>query len=191
MPSTYRASKQDFMVWISQLVWLRGWQIERKEFIGIFASCLRTFMTQRGYKMEDRFEKEFSMWLYRLHVQEVRKNHGAPVHLPDVLHRDTDDDYERYQLIVDEDDLRKYIDPISDTDDLIADTHVANRIRYGLSEFLYRVIDIESSKQGRFIASLWDTSGSASESEGYEVRKKDDYLEDANKGFHGGRGAKV
>ena len=87
--------------------------------------------------------------------------------------------------------MRKCIDPISDTDDLIADTHVANRIRYGLSEFLYTVIDIESSKQGRFIASLWDSSGSASETEGYEVRKKDDYLEDANKGFHGGRGAKV
>ena len=78
----------------------------------------------------------------------------------------------------------------SGTDDLLADTHVGNRIRYGLEEFLYRVINIEISKQGRFIANLWDASGSTSEAEMYEP-KKDVYLEDATKGFHGGRGSKV
>ena len=79
---------------------------------------------------------------------------------------------------------------LNETDDLFADTHVSNRIRYGLEEFLYTVIHVEASKQGRFIASLWDASGSTSDSDVYEP-KKDVYLEDATKGYHGGRGSKV
>lgn len=149
-------------------------------------------MLAHGYKMEERFEKQLALWMYRLHVQEMRKNHGAPVQLPEIEHRDTQEDYDQYSLALGEQEVKKFMDIwcAKGTDDLLADTHVGNRIRYGLEEFLYTVIDIETSKQGRFIASIWDSSGSTSENETYEV-KKDVYLEDATKGFHGGRGSKV
>ena len=191
----YRASKEDYLVWISQMVSLNGISTcSRREFINEFAYSIRAFMTKHGYKMKGRMEKELAMWMYRIHIQEVcRKKHGTMVSLPDIDHRDTQDDYDHYHMIIGEDAITQFIEMWSDTEDLLADTHVGNSIRYGIHAFLYRVIDIESSKQGRFIASLWDSSGSTSDSEGHEVvkSKKDDYLEDAKKGFHGGRGAKV
>jgi hypothetical protein len=194
MTRNYVASKEDYLVWMSQPVLLGGATCPRKDFVTEFAQSIRSFMASYGYKMEDRLEKELALWMYRLHIQEVCRNkHGAPVHLPEIHHRDTQEDYDQYCLIVGEQEVKKFIDIWSDsgTDDLLEDTHAGNRIRYGFEEFLYRVINIETSKQGRFIASLWDASGSASESEMYESSKKDVYLEDATKGFHGGRGSKV
>ena len=181
------------MVWMSQNVWLDGFR-PRKDFVAEFAQSIRQFMSPRGYKMEDRLEKELALWMYRLHVQEVcRKNHGAAVNLPDIEHRDTQEDYDQYCQTVGEQEIRQFMELWSakGTDDLLTDTHIGNRIRNGLEEFLYRVINVESSKQGRFIASLWDASGSTSESEMYDSAKKDIYLEDATKGYHGGRGSKV
>ena len=180
------------MVWMSQPVWLSGATCLRKDFIAEFAQSIRLFMGPRGYKMEDRLEKELALWMYRLHVQEARKKHGVPVELPEIHHRDTHEDYDQFCQTLGQQEIDSFITMWSakDTNDLLADTHVGNRIRYGLEEFLYRVIHVEASKQGRFIASLWDASGSTSESEMYEP-KKDVYLEDATKGFHGGRGSKV
>lgn len=192
MIRNYIASKEDYLVWIAQLVWLGGAECTRKNFITEFAQSIRNFMNENGYKMEDRLEKELALWMYRLHVQEARNKHGAPVELPEIHHRDTQEDYDQFCQSLGEQEIKKFMDMWSDsgTDDLLADTHVGNRIRYGLEEFLYRVINIEISKQGRFIANLWDASGSTSEAEMYEP-KKDVYLEDATKGFHGGRGSKV
>ena len=181
------------MVWMSQPVWL-GEFCPRKKFIAEFAQSIRQFMGPRGYKMEDRLEKELALWMYRIHIQETcRKKHGAPVELPEIEHRDTQDDYDQFCQVLGQQEVEKFMKlwSANDTNDLLADTHVGNRIRYGLEEFLYRVIHIEASKQGRFIASLWDTSGTASESEMYDSAKKDVYLEDATKGYHGGRGSKV
>ncbi len=183
------------MVWMSQPVWLGPVECIRKDFITEFAQSIRQFMGSRGYKMEDRLEKELALWMYRIHIQETcRKNHGAPVELPEIYHRDTQEDYDQYCQTIGEQDLEKLMSMWSgnETSDLLEDTHVGNRIRYGLEEFLYKVINIEASKQGRFIASLWDASGSTSETEAYDTSvKKDVYLEDATKGFHGGRGSKV
>ena len=177
---------------MSQTVSLSGGSCRRKDFVAEFAQSIRQFMNSHGYKMEDRLEKELALWMYRLHVQEARKKHGAPVELPEINHRDTQDDYDQYCQTIGEQEMKKFIDMWSAklTDDLLEDTHVGNRIRYGLEEFLYRVINVEISKQGRFIANLWEASGSTSENEGHEP-KKDVYLEDATKGYHGGRGSKV
>ena len=129
---------------MSQPVWIGGAECTRKEFVAEFAQSIRNFMNENGYKMEDRLEKELALWMYRLHIQEVRKNHGAPVHLPEIHHRDTQEDYDQYCLSLGEQEVKKFIDMWSDSgaDDLLADTHVGNRIRYGLEEFLYRVINI-------------------------------------------------
>ena len=177
---------------MSQTVSLSGDSCRRKDFVAEFAQSIRQFMNGHGYKMEDRLEKELALWMYRLHVQEARKKHGAPVELPEINHRDTQDDYNQYCQSIGQQEVKKFIDMWSAklTDDLLEDTHVGNRIRYGLEEFLYRVINLEISKQGRFIANLWDASGSTSETEAHE-NKKDVYLEDATKGYHGGRGSKV
>jgi len=193
----YPASRKDYNVWMSQLVWSKGIdQCLRKDFICEFGYSIQVFMASFGYKMEERFIKELSLWLYRIHIQEVaRKNHGGSVYLPDILHRNTEDDYDQYIMIVSEQDVDDFIDRWCDTEDLLENTHVGNRVRYGLHEFLFHVVNLDTSNQGLFIANLWNASDSNSDSENNETSLKsngvDHYIEDAKDGFHGGRGVKV
>ena len=78
----------------------------------------------------------------------------------------------------------------SHAEDMDEDSIIGNRILYELQDFLYSVIDLETSKQGRLIASLWENTDSNSDSD-YEYKKTDVYIEEAKKGIHGGRGSKV
>jgi hypothetical protein len=188
----YEASKQDYAVWRSQLVWRNGIeQYERREFINEFAESIRIWMGKLGYKMEDRLNKELSFWLYRIYIQEIaRKNHGAGVYIPEPLHRNTQEDYEHYNNIITIHDVDVFMCEWSNAEDMDDKSIIGKRVLYELQDFLYNVIDIESSKQGRLIAKLWEDSDSNSESE-YEYAKTDVYIEEAKKGLHGGRGAKV
>ena len=174
------------------MVWGLGIdQCERREFIYHFAESIRKWMGKLGYKMEDRLNKELSYWLYRLYVQEIaRKNHGAPVHIPEPLHRNTQEDYDRYNDIVTINDVDTFMSEWSNAEDMDEKSIIGKRVLYELQEFLYSVIDLESSKQGRFIARLWEDSESNSDTD-YEYVKTDVYIEEAKKGLHGGRGAKV
>ena len=179
-------------MWMSEEVWLSGGiKCLRKEFLVDFADSIRVWMKTLGYTMEPRLYKELSMWLYRIYVQEIaRKRHGRPVYIPEPFHRDTQDDRDQYEMVVSHDTVSEFMDEWSSVQDMDVDSFVGKRVWYEIHEFLYSVINLDASKQGRFIASIWDNE-STSDSEHEYDRKKDVYIEDANKGFHGGWGMKV
>lgn len=188
----YQTSKQDYILWKSQLVWANDIaKYERREFIREFAGSIRSWMSKLGYTMEDRLDKELSFWLYRLYVQEIaRKNHKEAVYIPEPLHRNTQEDYDHYNDVITINDVDKFMKGWSHAEDMDEDSIIGNRILYELQDFLYSVIDLETSKQGRLIASLWENTDSNSDSD-YEYKKTDVYIEEAKKGIHGGRGSKV
>jgi hypothetical protein len=188
----YRADKQDYIVWRSQPVWYADTKCERREIITEFASSIRVWMKSLGYTMEERLTKELSLWMYRLYVQEIaRRRYGEPVYIPEPNHRNTQDDYDRYNMIVDTEAVMNFMDEWSHVEDMDVDSIIGKRIRYELQEFLYYVLDLESSKQGRVVARIWDNSGSNSDTEYEHDKKGDVYMEEAKKGMHGGRGSKV
>ena len=176
-------------MWRSQPVWMAAIKCERRAFIGEFALAIRKWMKTLGYTMEHRLEKELSLWLYRLHVQEIALKKHDPVFIPEPNHRNTQDDYDQYNMVVDHEAVRQLMSEWSTVQDMDVDSIIGKRVWYELQDFLYSMVDLESSKQGRLIARLWDTSGSNSDEE--LDYKKDVYVEEANKGLHGGRGSKV
>jgi hypothetical protein len=188
----YQTSKQDYILWKSQLVWANGLtKYERGQFIHEFAESIRCWMNTLGYTMESRLNKELSFWLYRLYVQEIaRKNHKEAVYIPEPLHRNTQEDYDHYNNVITIHDVDNFMKEWSHAEDMDEDSIIGNRVLYELQDFLYSVIDLETSKQGRLIASLWENSETNSDSE-YEYKKTDVYIEEAKKGIHGGRGSKV
>jgi len=187
---SYIANKDDYMVWRSQPVWIGATKCERRFVIHEFAVAARKWMKSLGYTMEHRMDKELSLWMYRLYVQEIARKKNDPVFIPEPEHRDTQDDFDQYNMIVDHEAVREFMSEWANTQDMEENSLIGKRIWYGIQEFLYSVIDLESSKQGRLIARLWDNSGSNSDSE-FDYKKPDVYVEEANKGLHGGRGSKV
>ena len=171
-------------------MWMGGDKYERRAFIREFAVAIRKWMKTLGYNMEERMDVELSLWLYRLHVQEIaRKKTGCAVFIPEPNHRNTQDDYDQYTMVVDHEAVTQLLSEWEGVQDMEVDSIIGKRVWYELHEFLYSVIDLESSKQGRLIARLWDNSGSNSDEE-FDY-KKDAYIEEAKKGLHGGRGSKV
>jgi hypothetical protein len=186
----YLTNKEDYIVWRSQPVWVGSTKCERRAVIGEFAKSIRKWMKNLGYTMEHCMDKEVSLWLYRLHVQEIaRKKHDASVFIPEPSHRNTQEDFDQYNMVVDHDSVTQLMNEWSNVDEMTVDHIVGKRVWYELQAFLYSMIDLESSKQGRLIARLWDASGSNSDDD-FDY-KKDIYVEEANKGLHGGRGSKV
>jgi len=187
----YRTNKEDYILWRSQPVLIGVTACERRAFIHEFSQSIRLWMKTLGYTMEYCLEKELSLWLYRLHVQEIaRKKHGASVFIPEPNHRDTQDDYDQYNMVVDHDSVTQLMSEWTNVEEMNLENIIGKRVWYELQDFLYSMIDLESSKQGRLIARLWDNSGSNSDSE-FDYKKPDVYVEEANKGLHGGRGSKV
>jgi hypothetical protein len=182
----YLTNKEDYIVWRSQPVWIGATVCERRFVMREFALAVRKWMKTLGYTMEHRMDKELSLWIYRLYVQKISK---ADVFIPEPDHRDTQDDFDQYNMIVDHEAVTQLMSEWSNVEDMDVNSVIGKLIWYGLQEFLYSVVDLESSKQGRLIARLWDNSGSNSDSE--VDYKKDVYVEEANKGLHGGRGSKV
>ena len=177
------------MVWRSQPVWVGANKWERSVFLRDFATSIRKWMKTLGYTMEHRLENQLSLWLYRIYVQEVALKKSEEVYIPEPEHRNTEDDYEQYNMVVDHHEVTKFMNEWSMFQDMDVNSIVGKRVWYGLQEFLYSLINLESSKQGRLIARMWDTSGSNSDNE--VDYKKDIYVEEAAKGLHGGRGSKV
>lgn len=186
----YLTNKEDYIVWRSQPVWIGATKCERRAFIREFAVAIRKWMKSLGYTMEHRMDVEVSLWLYRLHVQEIaRKKHGAPVFIPEPNHRNTQEDFDQYNMVVDYEAIRQLMSEWSNVEEMDQGNIIGKRVWYELQNFLYSMVDLESSKQGRLIARLWDSSGSNSDDD-FDY-KKDIYVEEANKGLHGGRGSKV
>ena len=109
--------------------------------------------------------------------------HGF-VYVPPVIHRNTLEDYDHFYHVVSCETVHTFMDKWNNLEDTSPNTRAGQRIRNELQDFLYTFIELESSKQGKVIARFWEDSNSDSDSDSNE-KKRDIYLRDATKGYHG------
>jgi hypothetical protein len=189
----YRADENDFKLWQRQLAWVGDDKDERKYALFAFYESLTAMLKKNGYVMDHRWNSSQANplinWIYRIAVEEeARRNHNAEVAIPEIIHRNTQEDYDYFCGMIDAELTCAFMDEWSDIEDLSPLSLVGYRIRYELQEFLYHFVDLERSKQGQLIARFWDDSDSDVDE---KWSSRDVYLRDASEGFHGGRGSKV
>jgi hypothetical protein len=186
----YRADESDFKLWLSQPVWIDDSKERRGTVLREFYDSVTMMLKKKGYIMDSRWNSKtnpLTNWMYRISVEEYAKsNHNSPVYIPAPGHRDTREDYDYFNHVIDIDTIHSFMDEWSSAEDLDTSSRLGYRVRYELHDFLYNFLDLERSKHGKVIARFWDDSGSDSDEGGRDV-----YLRDASDGFHGGRGSKV
>lgn len=190
----YRINNSDFNLWLQQPIWISNTVRDRRRDILLeFNDCVTQLLKNKGYVMDERWNSTTSFpllsWIYRIAVEETaRYNYNNPVSIPPIIHRNTQEDYDYFYHIIDDDTIEKLMDEWSDVEDLNIDSRIGARVRTEIQEFLYTFVDLESSKQGKVIARFWENDGSDSD---HELSSRDNYLKDAVEGFHGGKGSKV
>ena len=189
MPRYYKSDAADFQLWLSQPVWVGNDQAERATVIPYILNSLSRFMKAHGYTMDSDWNSgngyHLAKWMYDIHVQEyARMNVNGHVKIPDILHRNTNEDRDEFYHMISCERLEAFMEGIQEMEDFDMDSRPGQRIFHGLQDFLYRFVDLESSKQGRLIAEMWDDSGSDSDEEFWN-KKRDVYLVDMKRGYHG------
>lgn len=190
----YRINNSDFNLWLQQPIWISNTVRDRRRDILLeFNDCVTQLLKNKGYVMDERWNSTTSFpllsWIYRIAVEETaRYNYNNPVSIPPIIHRNTQEDYDYFYHIIDDDTIEQLMDEWSDVEDLSIDSRIGARVRTEIQEFLYTFVDLESSKQGKVIARFWENDGSDSD---HELSSRDNYLKDAIEGFHGGKGSKV
>lgn len=190
----YRINNSDFNLWLQQPIWISNTVRDRRRDILLeFNDCVTQLLKNKGYVMDERWNSTTSFpllsWIYRIAVEETaRYNYNNPVSIPPIIHRNTQEDYDYFYHIIDDDTIEKLMDEWSDVEDLNIDSRIGARVRTEIQEFLYTFVDLESSKQGKVIARFWENDSSDSD---HELSSRDNYLKDAIEGFHGGKGSKV
>lgn len=186
----YRADESDFKLWLDQPVWVADSKERRGTVMRDFHTSLTAMMKKNGYIMDGRWDSlvnPLTNWIYRLSLEEyARYNHNKDVYVPGPNHRNTQEDYDYFNHVVDNEMIRQFMQEWSFAEDFdSSSSRVAYRMEYELQDFLYNFLNLELSKHGRVIARFWEDSGSDSDD------GRDIYLRDASDGFHGGRGSKV
>jgi hypothetical protein len=189
MPRFYKVDSNDFQAWLSQPIWAGCERIPRRSALPVFAEGITNFMKNMGYKMDSRWNQDnglnLARWIYRIQVQEeLRMDIGGEVYVPEIIHRNTVEDFDHFHHIVSCDAVRDFMRQWNKLEDTSCDTKAGERIWNELQDFLYVFVELESSKQGKVIARFWEDANSDSDSDTNE-RKRDTYLRDANKGYHG------
>lgn len=189
----YRADESDFKLWLDQPVWIADVKERRGTVLREFHKSLTMLLKKKGYTMDARWHSSktnpLTNWIYRLHVEEyARRNYNREVYVPEPHHRNTQEDYDHFYHIVENDVIHEFMKEWSLAEDFDSSScRVAYRMEYELNDFLYVFLDLELSKHGNVIARFWEDSGSDTDEGG----NRDVYLRDASDGFHGGRGSKV
>lgn len=192
--SSYEANAHSFQRWLKQPVWVADHKERRGAVLRDFHNSLTYLMKTNGYIMDSRWHKgkvnHLTNWMYRIWLEEhVWFNRNKEVYIPAPMHRDTEEDYEHFNNIIDLNMIEDFMKEWSFAEDFDSESsRLAYRMEYGLQDFLYSFIDLERSKHGRTIAKIWEDSGSDSDD---NRKPRDVYLRDASDGFHGGRGYKV
>jgi len=189
MPRYYKSDNADFQLWLSQSVWVGNDQAERATVIPCILNSLSRFMKAYGYTMDSHWDAgngyHLAKWMYDIHVQEyARMSRNGHVKIPDILHRNTNEDMVEFYHMVSCDLIEEFMEGMQEMEDLDMGTPAGQRMLHGLQDFLYRFVDLESSKQGRLIAEMWDDSASDSD-EDFWNKKRDVYLVDTTRGYHG------
>jgi hypothetical protein len=197
MKQSYKVSEQDFQVWLDEMVWVcdneKG---TRREYIPHLADAITDWMRSIGYTMDSRWGKGHRIvakWLYTIQVLEIaRRDYGAPLAYPEIIHRDWAEDYDMFTLNIEYDTIEQFLGTWNTVEDLDPEMRWGQRAHDELQTLLWHYIDLDASKVGIKLAEKLITSDSDSDSGGGRARKSDDvYLQEAREGMHGGRGYKV
>jgi len=177
----------DFERWLSQSVWINGNQKDsRRNYIPGVTKYITNWMKANGYTMNGYWSsKAVAKWIYSMHAAYVYKKY---VRYPEPRHRNWEEDYDQYYFVIDNENIEKCLEPLSQIEDFDSQLPLGELIRANLQQFLYIYLDLESSKQGILIAKLYDDSDSDYDKEHKDV---DIYVIEALSGIHGGRGSKV
>lgn len=189
MPRYYKSDDADFQLWLSQPVWVGNDKAERATVIPYILGALSRFMKAHGYTMDSDWGAgngyHLAKWMYDIHVQEyAHMNVNGHVKIPDILHRNTNEDRGEFYHVVSCERIEALMEGMQEMEDLDMSCPGGRRVLHELQDFLYRFVDLESSKQGRLIAEMWDESETDSDEEFWN-KKRDVYLVDMKKGYHG------
>ena len=174
--SYYRTNNNDFHDWLHQHIWTSNFEKEaRKYYIPYLYDHITEWMYEKGYVMDHRWNNRGPMivakWLYAIHVYEkALKLNNKPINYPEIIHRNWEEDKSHFDFIIDIEEIDFFFDEWKVVDDFDIDTAVGKRVKGEFRTFLYTYIDMNNSKQGRFISKkLEPDSDSESESEKQDV----------------------
>jgi len=186
-------AKNDFNSWLNQYVWLSNDMVKRRDYIPAFAESLVSFASKKGYAMDSRWNRGHlvvAKWLYAIHKQEYTYNSQGYLSYPEIGHRAWQEDEYQFYHVISLEDIQSFMEGW-DCDDMCLETRVGNRVLNEIHSLLWTYIDLDISKQGDIVLARLEDSDS--DNDGWERRGQriDQYLQDANDGYHGGRWAKV
>ena len=187
----YVPSDDDFQIWLDQKVWDNDSICKRRELLPRIAEDIGKRMNRKGYMMDSRWGyNSLAKWLYAIHIQEIARGPGPcrAIGYPEIQHRDWPEDRDYFEYIMSSENIMDILDKWRLTSDFDPESEVYSRIVFEFSEFLYTYVNLETSKQGMFIANLYGQGTSDSDGEN---TAQDIYVVEANQGLHGGRGQKV
>ena len=189
MNTNYVASHNDYKIWLKQKIWVDSHiKSYRYEYIPNFTNEITKWMKKLGYTMNGMWgAKAVSKWLYAIQVVEVaERNSYKALNYPEIRHRNTSEDRDRFEIIVSFDEINNFMNNWILIEDLDINTKKGGRVRDEMSEFLYCYLDLESSKHGIAITRYLE-DGEEDEEEYLQTAKpknKDQYLLDAEEGWH-------
>jgi len=196
----------NFNLWLSQPVWVNSLvTIPRRAMIPVFAEELMQFLRKKGYVMSHEWRAGHMVvarWLYIIQKDElVRKHYDNKVAYPTPFHRNWPEDYDEFQYILDTETLRGFTDSWTHCEDFDPETRIGQRVINELQHLIYPYLDLDASRNGMRVASA--LADSDSDSDGGARRSKarmrgsgsgskvDNYIADAQEGYHGGNWSKV
>lgn len=187
-------STRDFQLWLDQPVWATSnTKVLRREYIPIFAECLTNYLKRLGYTMCAEWgkgHKVVARWMYIL----MRDKDAV---YPEPFHRDWPEDLDEFQHLFTHEKAAKFFDAWRLFEDFDQDTRVGQRYLHELQHLVYPYLDMDISQAGIRVAMALEDSESDSDSwksgraRGGRMPNKDVYLEEAQEGYHGGKGFKV
>ena len=184
----YKPSKRDFYLWLNSSSLIGGQKIYRKDWISWFHGAITRWMSSLGYKMNESWKQTpilLARWLYCIQVIEIaRQDYMGKMYYDDPNHRDTFEDRERYDFIVNYMEIEKFLDNFETNEELCERGKSGMRVRVEFADFLYIHLDIENSKQGHYVNRIIDANLSDNEDDEMGGRNIDSYVVDSAEGWH-------
>jgi hypothetical protein len=184
----YNPSKRDFYEWLNTRTLIGPQKVYRKDWISSFHGSITLWMASLGYKMNETWKHSplaLAKWLYCIQIIEVaQQDYMRTMYYEEPNHRDTLEDRDRYEFILDYMAVEKFLENYEQNEELCQRGKAGMRVYAELPDLLYRYIDLENSKQGHYISRILETNNSDSEDDDGGNRNTDSYLADSADGWH-------
>lgn len=184
-------SASDFQLWLDQRVWVEdNKKLRRREYIPLFAEELTAYVRSLGFTMSYEWRKGHmcvARWMY------ILMRNKDPVY-PAPFHRNWSEDLYEFHHIFTHEATANFFEGWKLYADFDQETHVGQRYLHELQHLVYPYIDMDASKAGMRVAIALEDLESDADSwkSGYRrTDRRDVYLEEAQDGYHGGKGFKV